>query len=72
MICGDFKEAFKKYDRQRTSLMSSNVAVAGDLNAFTQNLTLVRAIERNDFQVIDGDAFVNLSMVVKDTAVSGE
>lgn len=71
-VCGDFKEAFKKYDRQRTSLMSSNIAVAGTLNAFTQNLTLVRAIERNDFRIIDQDAFVNLSMVVDDATVSGE
>lgn len=72
MICGDFKEAFKKYDRQKTTLMSSNVAVAGKLNAFTQNLTLVRAIERNDFKVIDADSFVNLSMVVNDSSVAGE
>ena len=72
MICADFKEAFKKYDRQRTELMSSNVAVAGSLNAFTQNLTLVRAIERNDYKVIDADAFVNLSMVVDDSTVTGE
>ena len=72
MVCADFKEAFKKYDRQRTSLLASNIAVAGTLNAFTQNLTLVRAIERNDFQVIDADAYVNLLMVVDDASVSGE
>lgn len=72
MVCADFKEAFKKYDRQRTSLLASNIAVAGSLNAFTQNLTLIRAIERNDFQVIDADAYVNLLMVVDDANVSGE
>lgn len=72
MICGDFKEAFKKYDRQRTSLLASNIAAAGNLNAFTQNLTLIRAIERNDFQTIDKDSFVNLSMVVEDATVTGE
>lgn len=66
MICGDFREAFKKYDRQHTTLLSSNIATAGSLNAFTQNLTLVRAIERNDFQVIDVDSYVNLSMVVNE------
>ncbi len=63
MVCGDFREAFKKYDRQKTTLLSSNIAIAGELNAFTQNLTLIRAIERNDFRVIDADAFVNLTMV---------
>lgn len=72
MVCGDFKEAFKKYDREKTTLMSSNVAVAGQLNAFTQNLTLVRAIERNDFRIIDSDSFVNLSMVIDDATVVGE
>lgn len=72
IICADFKEAFKKYDRQRTSLLASNVAAAGTLNAFTQNLTLIRAIERNDFEVIDKDAFINLSMVLDDATVTGE
>ncbi len=68
-IPADFKEAFKKYDRQKTSLLSSNVAAAGNLNAFTQNLTLVRAIERNDFRVVDADAFVNLNIVVDTSQV---
>jgi HK97 family phage major capsid protein len=72
MVCGDFKEAFKKYDRQRTSIMSSNVAVAGSLNAFTQNMTLVRAIERNDYKVLDNEAYTNLKMVIDDASVKGE
>lgn len=72
MICGEFTEAFKKYDRQHTTLLSSTVASAGKLNAFTQNLTLVRAIERNDFQILDNDAFVNLSMAVNDATVAGD
>lgn len=72
MVCGDFKEAFKKYDRQRTSIMSSNVAVAGSLNAFTQNMTLVRAIERNDYKVLDNMAYTNMQMVVNDESIMGE
>lgn len=72
MYCGDFRESIRKYDRLRTELMSSNVASAGDLNAFTQNLTLVRAIERNDFKILDNDAYVNLSMVVSTADVAGE
>lgn len=67
MVCADFKEAFKKYDRQKTTLLSSNIASAGELNAFTQNLTLIRAIERNDYRVVDADAFVNLAMVTNAT-----
>lgn len=72
IIPADFKEAFRKYDRQRLSLLASNIAVAGSLNAFTQNLTLVRAIERNDFKVLDKDAYTNLKMVIDDASVTGE
>lgn len=72
IIPADFKEAFRKYDRQRISLLASNIAVAGSLNAFTQNLTLVRAIERNDFKVLDKDAYTNLKMVIDDASVTGE
>lgn len=72
IIPADFKEAFRKYDRQKTSLLASNIAVAGSLNAFTQNLTLVRAIERNDFKVMDKAAYANLKMVTKDSTVTGE
>ena len=52
--------------------MSSNVAVAGSLNAFTQNMTLVRAIERNDYKVLDNMAYTNMQMVVNDESVMGE
>ena len=72
IIPADFKEAFRKYDRQRISLLASNIAVAGSLNAFTQNLTLIRAIERNDFKVLDKDAYTNLKMVIDDASVTGE
>ena len=72
LVTEDFKEAFRKYDRQRLSLLASNIAVAGSLNAFTQNLTLVRAIERNDFKVLDKDAYTNLKMVIDDASVTGE
>lgn len=72
IIPADFKEAFKKYDRQKVSLLASNIAVAGSLNAFTQNLTLIRAIERNDFKVLDKDAYTNLKMVIDDASVTGE
>ena len=39
--------------------MTSNIAVAGNLNAFEQDLTLFRAIEREDVVVRDSGAFVN-------------
>ena len=39
--------------------MTSNIAAIGDLNAFEQDLTIYRAIEREDVEIRDGQAFVN-------------
>ena len=58
-IVGDLKEAIKFFDRKKLNIMTSNTAMAGDLNAFEDDLTLFRAIEREDVQVRDADAFVN-------------
>ena len=38
----------------------------------TQNMTLVRAIERNDYKVLDNEAYTNLKMVIDDASVKGE
>ena len=56
---GDLKEAIKIFDRQKLSIMTSNVAAVGTLNAFEQDLTLFRGIERFDCKVKDANAFVN-------------
>ena len=56
---GDFKEAIKLFDRDKLSIMTSNVAAVGQLNAFEQDLTLFRGIERLDCKTKDADAFVN-------------
>lgn len=58
-VIGDLKEGIKLFDRKRINIMTSNVAAAGELNAFEEDLTLFRAIEREDVQVRDADAFVN-------------
>ena len=58
-IVGDLKEAIKFFDRQKMSLDASTVAAVGTLNAFSQNLTIFRAIEREDVQVKDVDSYVN-------------
>ena len=58
-IIGDLKEGIKLFDRKKLNIMTSNTAAAGDLNAFEQDLTLFRAIEREDVEVRDGNAFVN-------------
>ena len=58
-IIGDFKEAVKFFDRELTTIKQSDVAVIGDLNAFEEDLTLFRAIEREDVVVKDDMALVN-------------
>lgn len=58
-IIGDLKEGIRFYDRKKLNIMTSNTAVAGELNAFENDLTLFRAIEREDVVVRDSEAFVN-------------
>lgn len=57
-IIGDLKAGVKKYDRQSMSLKASDVAVLGDFNAFAQNMTLIRAILRDDYKEMDKDSYV--------------
>ena len=70
-IVGDLKEGIVFYDRKKTTIASSNIASAGDLNAFEQDLTLFRAIEREDCVVRDEKAFVNGSLTIDDSSVTG-
>lgn len=72
MIIGDLKEGIKFFDRKSLTIMASNLASAGELNAFEEDLTLFRAIEREDCQVKDDMAFVNGELTIDDTTVSGE
>jgi HK97 family phage major capsid protein len=59
VIIGDLKEGIRLFDRKKLNIMTSNTATAGELNAFDEDLTLFRAIEREDVVVRDADAFVN-------------
>lgn len=68
-IIGDLKAGIRKYDRQSISLMASNVAVIGDFNAFAMNMTVIRAILRDDYKELDKDAWVRGYI---DTAAVGE
>lgn len=61
-IVGDLREGVTYFDRQRRSVLSSDVAAAGDLNAFTNDLTLYRAIEREDVVKRDDSAWVRLEL----------
>ena len=70
-IIGDLKEGIVLFDRKKTTITSSNVAVAGTLNAFEEDLTLWKAIEREDVKVKDSVAFVNGELVIDDASVTG-
>lgn len=72
MIIGDLKEGIKFFDRKSLTIMASNLAAAGELNAFEEDLTLFRAIEREDCQVKDDMAFVNGELTIDDDSVAGE
>jgi len=58
-IIGDLHEGIVYWDRQQMNIKISDVAVVGDLNAYEEDLTLYRAIEREDVTTRDTDAFVN-------------
>ena len=58
-IIGDLKEGVKKFDRKQLTLLTSNTAAVGQVNAFEQDLTIFRGIMRADYKVRDADAFVN-------------
>jgi len=59
MIIGDLKEGIVYWDRQRMTIAVSNIAQVGELNAFEEDLTIYRAIEREDVTTKDTEAFVN-------------
>lgn len=61
-IVGDTREGVRYFDRARRSVMASATAAIGDLNAFGNDLTLYRAIEREDVVQRDAEAWVNLEI----------
>lgn len=72
MVIGDLKEAVKFFDRKQLTIMTSNIASAGTLNAFEEDLTLFRAIEREDCVAKDMEAIVNGEVTITDESVVGE
>lgn len=69
MVIGDLKEGIVYWDRKQMNIKISDVAVVGELNAYEEDLTLYRAIEREDVTTRDTEAFVNGYI---DTATVGE
>ena len=58
-IIGDLKEGIRFFDRKQLTINTSNVAAIGKLNAFEEDLTLFKGIEREDCKIRDEEAFVN-------------
>ncbi len=58
-IVGNLFDYVRKYDRQHISIKASDVASIGGFNAFSQNMTLLRAIVRDDYRIKDADSIVN-------------
>lgn len=59
VIIGDLNEGVVYWDRQLMSITVSNIAQVGELNAFEEDLTIYRAIEREDVTLRDDKALVN-------------
>ncbi|MBQ8143810.1 MAG: phage major capsid protein, partial [Butyricicoccus sp.] len=57
-IVGDLYEYMKLFDREQLSITVSDVAVAGEFNAFENDMTLFRGIMRADFVPKDTEAIV--------------
>lgn len=58
VLIGDLKQGIKFFDRNQMSIISSNIAAIGNLNAYEEDLTIFRAIEREDCKIKDDEAFV--------------
>ena len=66
------KEFVKVFDRQRLTILSSNTAQAGNFNAYDQDMTLFRAIDRLDVVKKDDQSMVYGQITVKDSTAAGK
>ena len=58
-IIGNLYDYVRKYKRAGVTIKASDVASIGSFNAFAQNMTVLRAIVRDDYRVKDADSIVN-------------
>jgi HK97 family phage major capsid protein len=62
IFIGDAKEYVKVFDRKKLTIKNSDVATVGSgnnvINAFENDMTIFRGIERLDVKVKDADALV--------------
>lgn len=57
-IVGNLYDFVRRYKRKGVTLDASSVAQLGSFNAFAMNMTLIRAIVRDDYRVKDADSIV--------------
>lgn len=72
MIIGDLHEYLEFKDRKHLTIKTSDVAVVGSLNAYEEDLTLWRAIERETAMIRDEASIVNGQITIDDVTVMGE
>lgn len=58
VIVGCLPEYVKQFDRKQLTLKQSDVAAIGELNAFEEDLTVIRATMRADWVILDDQAIV--------------
>ena len=58
-VVGNLYDFVRKYKRAGATIKASDVATIGGFNAFAQNMTVLRAIVRDDYRVKDVDSIVN-------------
>lgn len=58
-IVGNLFDYVRKYDRQHLSIKASDVATIGNFNAYAMNMTLFRAIVRDDYRIKDANSIVH-------------
>lgn len=61
---GDLHAFMKKFDRKQLTLTVSHTAAVEGFNAFEQDMTLFRAIEREDYQIKDDAAIVRGELTI--------
>lgn len=72
VFIGSMKEFVKVFDRQKLTILSSNVAQAGNFNAYDQDMMLFRAIDRLDVVKKDDQSMVYGQITVKDSTAAGK
>lgn len=58
-VIGNLADYVRKYKRQGLQIKGSDVATIGSFNAFAQNMTVLRAIVRDDYGVKDANSIVH-------------